>query len=76
VPATANQTMSLTKFVKSSALYLELEYRDEHIDPEVVKNIFGLIHSNAEEYYPRLFRIVSGDAVLDSLAAPSLSSAA
>ena len=31
---------------------------------------------DCQEYSPRLFRIVSGDAVLDSLAAPSLSSAA
>lgn len=64
---TANQSMSLTKFVKSVGLALELEYRDEHVDARVVNEIFGLIVANAEEHYPKLFRIVSGDAVLESL---------
>jgi hypothetical protein len=64
----ANQRMSLTKFVKTDALVLELEYREEHVDAEVLGNLIGLALSNAEEYYPRLFRIVSGDAVLESLA--------
>lgn len=63
----ANQKMSLTKFVKSNALWLELEYRDEHIGATDAGNLLGLLFSNAEEYYPRLFRIVTGDAVLASL---------
>jgi hypothetical protein len=64
----ANQRMSLTKLVKTDSLVLELEYREEHVDAEVLGNLLGLALSNAEEYYPRLFRIVSGDAVLESLA--------
>ena len=76
VAMVANQTMSLTKFVKSSALYLEVEYREEHVTPESLNNLIGLLHSNAEEYYPGLFRVVSGDAVLESLAPPSLTNAA
>lgn len=63
----ANQRMSLTKFAKAEALIFELEYRDDHIDAEVLGNLFGLVMSNAEEHYPKLFRIVSGDAVLESL---------
>ncbi len=66
----ANHTSSMTKFVKSSAaLVLELEYRAEHVDAQVLSNLFSLILTNAEEYYPRLYRVVSGDAVLDSLGA-------
>ena len=64
----ANHKMSLTKFVKGDGLILEVEYREEHIDGEVAGNLLGLALSNAEEYYPRLFRIVSGDAVLETLA--------
>lgn len=76
VAMAANQTMSLTKFVKAQALHLELEYREEHVTAEVVNNLLGLLLSNAEECYPRLFRVVSGDAVLDALAPPSLTNAA
>ena len=63
----ANQNMSLTKFVKSSGLYLEFEYRLEHLDGGTVSNLFGLAIDQAEEYYPRLFRVVTGDSVLDAL---------
>ena len=73
----ANHTSSLTKLVKNSAaLVLELEYRAEHVDAQVLSNLFSLILANAEEYYPRLFRIVSGDAVLESLATAALPSIA
>ena len=61
----ANQKMSLTKFVKGSGLYLEFEYRLEHFDGGTVSNLFGLAVEN-EEHYPRLFRLVTGDAVLDA----------
>jgi hypothetical protein len=64
---TANQKMSLSKFVKTDALNLEVEYRDEHVDGTVLNNLLGLEVSNLEEHYPRLFRIVTGDAVLESL---------
>ena len=63
----ANHKMSLGKFVKGEGLMLEIEYRAEHVDSEVIGNLMGLALANAEEYYPRLFRIVSGDAVLESL---------
>lgn len=63
----ANQKMSLTKFVKSSGLYLEFEYRLEHLDGGTVSNLFGLAVEQVEERYPRLFRLVTGDSVLDAL---------
>ena len=63
----ANQKMSLTKFVKSSGLYLEFEYRLEHLDGGTVSNLFGLAVEQVEEHYPRLFRLVTGDSVLDAL---------
>ncbi len=72
----ANARMSLTKFVKTDGLVLELEYRQEHVDAEVLGNLIGLALANAEEYYPRLFRIVSGDAVLESLADDTVAQAA
>ncbi len=63
----ANQKMSLTKFVKSTGLYLEFEYRLEHLDGGTVSNLFGLAVEQVEEHYPRLFRLVTGDSVLDAL---------
>ena len=63
----ANQKISLTKFVKSSGLYLEFEYRLEHLDGGTVSNLFGLAVEQVEEHYPRLFRLVTGDSVLDAL---------
>lgn len=66
----ANQRMSLTKFTKADNLILELEYREEHLDAQVLNHLLQLMHANAEEYYPRLFRVVTGDSVLESLAKP------
>lgn len=65
---TANQAMSLTKFVKGSGLIFEFEYRDEHLDAETLRNLIGLALSNLEQWYPRMFRIVSGDAALACIA--------
>lgn len=63
----ANQKISLTEFVKSSGLYLEFEYRLEHLDGGTVSNLFGLAVEQVEEHYPRLFHLVTGDSVLDAL---------
>jgi hypothetical protein len=76
VAMTANKAMSLTKFSKSNGLVLELEYREEHLDTRVLGNLFALAMGNAEEYYPRLFRIVSGDAVLAKLSSGARESTA
>lgn len=65
---TANQVMSLTKFVKGFGLVFEFEYRAEHVDAETLRNLIGLALSNLEEWYPKLFRVVSGDAALACIA--------
>jgi len=67
VAMTANQAMSLTKFSKGESIILELEYRDEHVDGAVLGSLLSRALTNAEEYYPRLFRTVSGDGVLAAL---------
>lgn len=63
----ANQKMSLTKFGKSSGLYFEFEYRLEHLDGGTVSNLFGFAVEQVQEHYPRLFRLGTGDSVLDAL---------
>jgi hypothetical protein len=63
-----NQKMLLTKFVVGeTSLVLELDYRIEHVDIEAIRGLIGLVHANAEEHYAKLFRIVSGDDVLEAL---------
>jgi hypothetical protein len=64
----ANRRMSLTKLISSSGgLLLEIDYRAEHVGSAEVGNLIGLLHHNAESYYPRVFRIVSGDETLEAL---------
>lgn len=65
---TANQAMSLTKFVKGAGLVFEFEYRIEHVDADVLRNLLSLALTNLEEWYPKLFRVVSGDAALACIA--------
>jgi hypothetical protein len=68
-----NQKMLVTKFVVGeTSLVLELDYRTEHVDVEAIRGLIGLIFSNAEEHYAKLFRIVSGDDVLEALDDPAL----
>jgi hypothetical protein len=62
-----NHRIAIGKFALAGALSLEAEYRAEHIDAEVLSNILTLLHNTAEEHYPRLFRVMSGDATLESL---------
>ena len=65
-----NDAMSLAKFTKSGeTLTLDLEYRQEHIDATVLRNLMSLLHALAEEHYPELFRIAAGDATLANLQA-------
>ncbi len=61
-----NHRIAIGKFASAGALSLEAEYRAEHIDAEVLANILGLLQKTAEENYPRLFRVASGDAILES----------
>jgi len=68
-----NQTMALTKFVLGEqSLVLELDYRMQHCDVDAIRGLVSLIYSEAEGYYGKLFRIVSGDDVLEALDDPSL----
>ncbi len=64
----ANAAGMLAKFGANSQLILELEYRAEHLDPSVLGNLTGFLYTMAEQHYPKIFRIVSGDETLDALA--------
>ena len=65
----ANGRMSLSKFslADDGSLCLEIEYRQEHLDSSVLRNLVCLAVKVGEAEYPRLFRIVTGEAALDSL---------
>jgi hypothetical protein len=64
----ANRSCSLVKFgISGTCLNLELDYRAEHVDETVLANLVNLVHTVAEQQYPRIFRIVNGDDVLESL---------
>lgn len=52
---------------------LEVDYRMEHCNTDAIRGLVSLIYSDAEEHYGKLFRIVSGDDVLEALDDPSLS---
>jgi hypothetical protein len=71
-----NTGMSATKFVASDALVLEIDYRLEHLDISTLQSLIGLLHCNAEEYYPKIYRTVSGDDVLEALQPTALADAA
>jgi isopentenyl phosphate kinase len=45
----------------------------EHCNTDAIRGLVSLIYSDAEEHYGKLFRIVSGDDVLEALDDPSLS---
>jgi hypothetical protein len=53
--------------ISGTCLSLELDYRAEHLDETVLAHLIGLVHSIAEQQYPRIFRITNGDDVLESL---------
>ncbi len=68
--AELNLAIPLAKFTKSDdVLRLDLEYRDEHVDSPVFENLTNLLRQLAEEHYPEIFRIVSGQEALQSLEA-------
>jgi hypothetical protein len=62
-----NQQMLMAKFISAPHLALELDYRADHVDGETFSNLVGNIYKNAEEYYPEIFRKVTGDDVLEAL---------
>jgi hypothetical protein len=64
----ANTSMMLAKFVaRPDGLVLEIDYRAEHLDASVLGNLLGFFYWTAEEQYPKIFRIVSGDETLCAL---------
>jgi hypothetical protein len=64
----ANTTMTLAKFATpAQGLVLEIDYRAEHLDAMVLRNLLGHLYWVAEEHYPKVFRIVSGDETLQAL---------
>ncbi|MDQ2866154.1 MAG: YbjN domain-containing protein [Candidatus Eremiobacteraeota bacterium] len=63
-----NDAMSISKFVKfEDSLTLDMEYRAEHVDSEALASLIGLLCNNAEQYYPEIFRIVTGEETLATL---------
>jgi hypothetical protein len=65
----ANGRTSLTKFSldDDSSLCLELEYRQEHLDSSVLRNLVCLAVKVAEAEYPRFFRIATSEPQLAAL---------
>jgi len=66
--AEINDDISVAKFVKSGdALTLDMEYREEHVDAEVMRNLVGMLLSHCEGRYLEVLRIVTGDRALQQL---------
>jgi hypothetical protein len=64
----ANAAMGLGKFtVRPEGLVLEIDYRAEHIDAQVLRRLLDYFFATSEEHYPKVFRIVSGDETLHAL---------
>jgi hypothetical protein len=65
----ANANRSLIKFSlgEPNSLYIDLEYREEHVTPEVLKNLISLVVNVGDAEYPKLFRLATGDDALDAL---------
>jgi hypothetical protein len=64
-----NGRLSLAKLsvVDATSLCLELEYRSDHVDSDVLRNLVGLLVKVGDREYPQLFRIATGDTALDAL---------
>ena len=45
-----NRQMQLMKFITSSGLVVELDDRADHVDAEILGNLIGLLHANAETH--------------------------
>ncbi|MFY9780486.1 MAG: hypothetical protein WAJ85_08250 [Candidatus Baltobacteraceae bacterium] len=53
--------------IEGDSLYLDIEYRTEHLDSSVLGNLLRLVVQVGDDEYPRLFRIASGDTMLKAL---------
>ena len=65
----ANASLSLAKFsvTEDRSLVIDLEYRDEHLNSEILRNLIGLVVRVGDDNYPKLFRIATGDTALEAL---------
>jgi hypothetical protein len=64
-----NGRLSLGKLsIEEDSLFLDIEYRCEHLDAVVLRNLLGLVVQVGDEEYPKLFRIAAGDTTLKALA--------
>gem|GEM_PF-1351302 len=65
----ANAALSLAKFsaTEDSSLFIDLEYRDEHLNAETLHNLIGLVVRVGDDNYPKLFRVATGDMTLEAL---------
>src|ERR1700676_5613074 len=65
----ANAALSLAKFsaTEDASLVIDLEYRDEHLGAETLPNLIVLVVRVGDDYYPKLFRIATGDVTLETL---------
>jgi hypothetical protein len=53
--------------IEGDGLYLEVEYRSEHLNSSLLGNLLGLLVDVGDAEYPRLFRIAAGDMILKAL---------
>lgn len=60
-----NRAMTLTRFTNAETLTLELDYRREHIDATALAACIDLVHENAEEFFPTLFRLANSCVCLE-----------
>jgi hypothetical protein len=59
---------SLAKYThRGAALNLELQYRAEHVDAEVLENLVGLLLARANKDYPQIVRHILSEDVLERL---------
>ena len=63
-----NGRLSLGKLsIEEDGFFLDIEYRCEHLDAVVLRNLLGLVAQVGDEEYPKLFRIAAGDMTLKAL---------
>ncbi len=64
-----NAAVSLAKFsqTEDKSLCIDLEYRNDHVTAQTLKHLIGLVVRVGDDYYPKLFRIATGDVTLEKL---------
>ena len=63
-----NSAHPMTKYALHDAnVYLELEYREEHVDPTVFERLVRTFVQTMDSDYPSLYKVASGDETLQRL---------